>query len=296
MTVAELMEELVTVAAETVTEVVRELLVLAHTTAGLLAEGLRHPDRFLDKLNEALLNANQSFRDILDIARAKAAEARDRIIASLGRIAGDLRDMLNAALEIGGGLVGVVVGLLLESLNSYRPMTQDEIELARSVYGDSLDYPNIRFSHESFANRVLFALADMRGNVSAFVTMYLVNFDPQETITDTLIIHELAHVWQARHTGPFYVAEALHEAFTNDDPYDYGYDNSPTGRQFGTGGEPELMQALQNRSVADAFETFGREEQARILEHYYNRLAAQNGSSSPALQPWREYADFVAAA
>jgi hypothetical protein len=211
-------------------------------------------------------------------------------------VADDLKEVVSAALEIGGGFVAVVVTLLLETLNTYRPMTQDEIDLARSVYGNSLDYPNIRFSHESFANEVLFALSEKKGDVAAFVTMYLVNFNPAEPIDDVVMIHELCHVWQARHTGPFYMAEAIHEGIVNDDPYDYGYDDSAEGRSFGVGGETELKQALQNRTVAEAFDTFGKEEQGRILEHFYTRLSAQGNATPPDLQPWQTYADFVATA
>jgi hypothetical protein len=110
--------------------------------------------------------------------------------------------------------------------------------------------------------------------------MYLINFASWDHLTTQTLIHELTHVWQGVVAGPIYMAEAL-EAQLAGAGYNYGYQDSETGE----GAEDELAAAGGN------FNSFNREQQAGIIEHYWRRRFG----SDPALDysAWQPYADVV---
>jgi len=81
-----------------------------------------------------------------------------------------------------------------------RKLTESEIATLREVYGDSIDYDAIRIKK---GDAGLFSLNDRpftHGN-----TVYMKN----KTITDELLVHEMAHVWQHQNGGSDYMSEAL---------------------------------------------------------------------------------------
>jgi hypothetical protein len=75
------------------------------------------------------------------------------------------------------------------------------------------------------------------------------------------LIHELTHVWQSVIEGPFYMLEAIHGQMSSEG-YNYGYGNNSYD---GEGAQDELNAAGGN------FDSFNREQQAQIIEHYFVR-------------------------
>jgi hypothetical protein len=264
---ADLMARVLSRSVEFVADVVLELLDLGVTLVDLLVDVATDPGSAMDRLLEGLIEAGQTWEAIMTAAEAAGDDIAAEVAASVGRLEGPLREMLDAAWEIGGGLLGLVIAQLLNSLATYRLLTDTEKTEATRVFGSSIDLDLVSISQESLDNTIIFevqALFQRLGgdaaNARAFVTGTLINMKAGEGISIETLIHELTHVWQNFETGPMYLVEAIH-AQTTPDSYNYGYDNDTTGE----GAQDELIAANGN------FEAFNREQQGDIMEHFYRR-------------------------
>ena len=128
-----------------------------------------------------------------------------------------------------------------------RRLTQGEVALARSVFGDAIDYNVVRVRHRKwifFQPRAV-VMAPMghlhfhpRGDV------YCDDFSHpgvDEIRAKGLFIHEMTHVWQAQQRGRWYLVLMRHPFAT------YDYSLKP--------GWP--------------LERYGLEQQAEIVRHYW---------------------------
>jgi hypothetical protein len=68
--------------------------------------------------------------------------------------------------------------------------------------------------------------------------------------------------------------------------YNYGFDDTPTGWNDGTGGEAALAKANGGLSG------FNPEQQAMIIQHYYVRRYQENLPEA-SWQPWQPFAAHV---
>ncbi len=291
---AELVVDLASLTAQAALRGFEVLLELGYTLTELLIATMQHPDQLLANFLTAAEAAGNSLAEIWDTVFKETggqyAEAVTQTWRDLGK---PVKEMLNAALEVGLGGVDTIVSYLLSQLASYRPMTAAEITTARLVYGDTFDYSRIYFSQESLSNDIIFGLQDWANdteNSRAFVTNNLVNFDVNDGPLDNpTMIHELGHVWQFQATGPFYMAEAIH-AQSTPEAYDYGY----TDEANGNGAESTLQQLLADNPGAtdrELFETFNREQQAQLLMHYYVRRYEEKPALDFSL--WERYQQVV---
>src|SRR4051794_23995714 len=80
-------------------------------------------------------------------------------------------------------------------IKSKRPLFQDEIDLAKTVYGSSLDLTRVRI-----------AVTDVLAAPTTLANTIRVEKDP---IDNGTFIHELMHVWQYQTAGIGYVSCAL---------------------------------------------------------------------------------------
>ncbi|MDZ4703339.1 MAG: hypothetical protein SH848_05390 [Saprospiraceae bacterium] len=141
-----------------------------------------------------------------------------------------------------------------------RKLTEQEIRLAKSIFGDTLQYEYIRVDESAYIGP--------RQSRFCYVSFYTLNSWGQ--IYPALLIHELTHVWQYQHLGIRYIPRAL-AAQRTASGYNYG-------------GEPALEQAIASgKSLA----FFNLEQQADLVEDYYrlqNGLPAQwNRNAAPQL-------------
>ncbi|MGB3800127.1 MAG: hypothetical protein WA952_09960 [Lewinella sp.] len=284
--VAELVVDFATLTAEAAIRGFRVLLDLGHTLTDLLIAGMQNPDELLANLLTAAEEAGNSLRDIYQVVIVDTAgEYEAAVTQTLRDLEKPVRDMLNAALEVGFGAVDTVLATLLSGLASYRKMRPQEIATARLVYGDTFDYSRIRFSQESLSNDIIFGIQGLfEDEDRAFVTNTLVNFDVNDGDIDMpTMIHELCHVWQFQETGPFYMAEAVHAQ-----EWGAGYEYDLNGN----GGADDLQQAFLDHpglSNEEVFEVFNREQQADIIKHYYERRFESNPSEDVAAwEPFRQ--------
>jgi hypothetical protein len=138
-----------------------------------------------------------------------------------------------------------------------RPLTTGEIELARSVFGDAIDYDRVRL-----VQRKWFPFQP-RGTVMApagaihfhpHSELWSEDFAAEPLFRQGLFIHEMTHVWQSQKRGRLYLPLMRHPFCR------YRYQLVP--------GQP--------------FERYGLEQQAEIVRHAF---IAKHGGTTPIAPP-----------
>jgi hypothetical protein len=128
-----------------------------------------------------------------------------------------------------------------------RRLTEREIALARSIFGETIDYQKVRLDERSFVGCRQFQFA--------YVGFHFVNSWGQ--LSEPHFIHEMVHVWQFQRIGSVYIPRALWAQRTAEG-YDYG-------------GVSALQKAAeQGKTLTD----FNYEQQADIVADYF---CLQNG-------------------
>jgi hypothetical protein len=144
-----------------------------------------------------------------------------------------------------------------------RPLTPGEIELARSIFGDAIDYSKVRLikgkwwpfhpRNAAMAPTGHIWFHPVAGGFSD-------DFSEEPLGSQGFFIHELTHVWQAQKRGRFYLPLMRHPFCR------YAY-RLKDGRPF---------------------DRYGLEQQAEIVRH---RFLADRGVITPIVPP-RELLNF----
>lgn len=148
-------------------------------------------------------------------------------------------------------------------MKSSRPLTEGEIALARSMFGDSIDYARVRIVRGKWwpfqprgivmapTGNIHFHPADQRCSE---------DFSKATLELQGLLIHELTHVWQSQTRGRFYLPLMRHPFCR------YSYDLVP-GR---------------------GFDLYGLEQQAEIVRHAFlaKRGVRLSAVPDPAILPF----------
>ena len=132
----------------------------------------------------------------------------------------------------------------MDGSSASRPLTPGEIELARSVFRNAIDYSKVRMVRRKwwpFQPRAV-AMAPM-GNIHfhPHSDLWSDDFSREPLHRQGLFIHELTHVWQSQTRGRFYLPLMRHPFCR------YSYE-------------------LQ---VGRPFERYGLEQQAEIVRHRF---------------------------
>lgn len=123
-----------------------------------------------------------------------------------------------------------------------RPLHQWEIELARSVYGDSIDYQRIRIDELSWLGP--------KQQHFCYVSFYFINsWGPMQ---DSVFIHELTHIWQYERVGAVYMPQAL--------------EAQHSGKGYNYGGVAQLKNCQEKEK---SFLSFNFEQQGDIMADYF---------------------------
>ncbi|MGL5083778.1 MAG: S8 family serine peptidase [Microcoleaceae cyanobacterium] len=131
-----------------------------------------------------------------------------------------------------------------------RSLTNEEIEIARSVFGDSINYSLVRIDEWSISVPIA-RVIDGADRNRPYTTFHTIN--TWGGMSDATLIHELTHVWQYENEGAIYIPEAI-AAQNSDAGYDYG-------------GVTELQNQMNS---GEGLMSFNREQQAHIVEDYYD--------------------------
>jgi len=135
--------------------------------------------------------------------------------------------------------------MLASFLKKVRPLNEREIGIARSVFGNSIAFERVRVDEWAY-------LGPRQGNF-CYVSCNTIN--SWGIMDDSILIHELMHVWQYQHLGIVYIPRALAAQFSAEG-YHYG-------------GVKTLQIAIANRKkLLD----FNYEQQADLIEDYYRLL------------------------
>ncbi len=94
---------------------------------------------------------------------------------------------------------------------SVRPLTAREISEAQLVFGDKIDYKRVLIDEKAH-------IGCKKGHF-AYVSFYLINHWGK--MSDSHLIHELAHVWQYQRIGARYMPRAI-VAQNSKEGYNYG--------------------------------------------------------------------------
>jgi hypothetical protein len=138
-----------------------------------------------------------------------------------------------------------------------RPLASGEIALARSIFGDAIDYDRVKLVRRKwwpFQPRGI--VMAPTGNIHFHPDSHLwsEDFSKERLSLQGLFIHEMTHVWQAQTRGRFYLPLMRHPFCR------YAYEWQP-GRPFGR---------------------YGIEQQAEIVRHVF---LARHGAPPPQCPP-----------
>ncbi|MFA4815021.1 MAG: DUF4157 domain-containing protein [Candidatus Gracilibacteria bacterium] len=107
---------------------------------------------------------------------------------------------------IGSIFVGAIMLIVLTLFSGGRPLTGGELLLAEVIFGDSIDYDQVRIKSGGSLTWIYPGVT--LGNVIAFPEGA---YDETDIKAQALLLHELTHVWQYQSAGWGYVPRALYE-------------------------------------------------------------------------------------
>lgn len=162
-----------------------------------------------------------------------------------------------------------------------RALDDREKEVAKSVFGNSINLDLVRIDEYSLANLV----NSKKPGSRPFTTFNTIN--TWGSLDDATLIHELTHVWQYRQDGAIYIPDALaaQKSAGFDGMYPPGIGESGTSG-YRYGGYTELEKRMANGGKLSEF-TFGDnntknyEQQAKIVEDYYTIREDKNNGGTP---------------
>jgi hypothetical protein len=140
-------------------------------------------------------------------------------------------------------------GELLETVNEFvkfntRALSSREVTRAESVFGKSIDLSLVRIDERAVLGPAF--------TKRAFTSFHTIN--AWGGLEDSILIHELTHVWQYERAGAVYMAQALHAQIRRGlGAYDYG---GPAG-----------LRAARTKGMR--LTGFNREEQAQVVQDFY---------------------------
>ena len=125
-------------------------------------------------------------------------------VVGLGIVAGSVFIFGPAAI-IPATIIGVAAGAVVDSMVKIRPLSDGEVQFARQVFGDSLDYGRIRLTNLSGLGRRAFAAPTVDGtillNLGNAQDAPLTAVFPPYPAPGQIFIHELTHAWQIQHAS-----------------------------------------------------------------------------------------------
>lgn len=148
-----------------------------------------------------------------------------------------------------------------------RVLTVDEAALARSVFGEAIDYDRVRVH-----NRKWWPLQPRRVTMSPDGDLWFhpdsglfcADFCDAPTHLQGLFIHEMTHVWQAQRSGKWWLPLMRHPFCR----YDYSVEP----------GKP--------------FDRYGIEQQAEIVRHAFLLRQGRSVNGKPNLATYRQLLPF----
>ena len=143
-----------------------------------------------------------------------------------------------------------------------RPLTAGEVALARAIFGDTINYDDVRICHRKWAffqspRTVMAPMGNIHFHPAA--KFYADDFSVAKPHLRALFVHEMVHVWQAQTRGRWFLVLMRW-------PFDfYRYALKP--------GWP--------------LKKYGLEQQAEIVAHFYLLSIGERVAGAPSLASYR---------
>jgi hypothetical protein len=172
-------------------------------------------------------------------------------------------------------LAGVAIGAVVDSMVRIRPLSGDEIQFARRVFGDSIDYSRVRLTNLSGFGTRAFAAPTLDGTI--LLNIGNAHDTPMEAVYPAypapgqLLIHELTHAWQYQHASlsdglvPGLICKGLLDKVASSSPYQYGPPGPP-------------------------WSSFGMEAQGSVVDQWFGGNRSQQGT---AMDPNSRYFRYI---
>lgn len=128
-----------------------------------------------------------------------------------------------------------------------RPLSPGEIELARSMFGDAIDYAQVRLVRRKwwlFQPKGIVMAPTGNIHFHPESRLWSDDFSKERLSLQGLFIHEMTHVWQAQSRGRFYLPLMRHPFCR------YTY-QLVEGRPFGRYGLEQQAEMVRHRFLAD---------------------------------------------
>jgi hypothetical protein len=131
-----------------------------------------------------------------------------------------------------------------------RPLTSGEIAMARSVFGETIDYPRVQLVRSKwwpFQPRGIVMAPCGHIHFHPADTNWREDFSQAEWSLQGLFIHEMTHVWQAHRSGRLYLPLMRHPFCR----YAYTYREGRPFLRYGLEQQAELVRHafLQRRGI-----------------------------------------------
>ena len=146
-------------------------------------------------------------------------------------------------------------------MQAARPLTSGEIALARSVFGDAIDYGRVHMVRRRWwplqPRGVVMAPT---GNIHFHPgsSLWSEDFAGEPLALQGLFIHEMTHVWQAQTRGRFYLV-LMHHPFCR---YAFTLDKD---RRFDRYGLEQQAELVRHRFMADRGATLAQVPYSTLL-------------------------------
>ena len=132
-------------------------------------------------------------------------------------------------------------------MKAARPLTQGEIDLARSIFGDAIDYTRVRLVRRKwwpFQPKGIVMAPTGNIHFHPKSPLWSDDFSNERQSLQGLFIHEMTHVWQAQTRGRFYLVMMRHPFCR------YSY-QLVDGRPFDRYGLEQQAEIVRHRFLAD---------------------------------------------
>lgn len=251
-TLSSILDEIARLAQSAATKFMRALRAIWRVLKVVLEFIATKAESIIHKLLIALLGTgvhiSNVLRNILVDLRAAYREGLIKGLIQTGRAA---LTLLKEAAKISASALAVLFAIIMELTGTFRGLNPVERGEAEKIFGASIDLDRVKLTDASISMDIITWLTGLvKRTPKAFVTMYIINFKPGDTLQMNTLIHELTHIWQAENSGGVYMLEALFSQFCGE-----GYN-------------------LTDQHVQDAngkIENLEREQQAVLVEEYWKR-------------------------
>lgn len=164
------------------------------------------------------------------------------------------------------GIVEIYEGFATSLKTNTRPLTEEEIQRAKPIFGNTINYGRVRIDERARLGPKQYQFC--------YVSFHTINSWGE--MRDDVLIHELVHVWQYERFGALYIAKALLAQW--DEGYNYG-------------GRKRLTEV---RTEGGKLTSFNFEQQADIVMDHYRLITGRSTRwGNATLTDISEYEYFV---